>query len=145
MGSMQRIEVGASVDSLGPVRDFVEAQARAAGFSSEGVAELVLAVDEAVSNVVEHGFRSAAGAIEIEVAESPDALVVRIRDNAPLFDPTALNVASPASSPLLADVPGGYGLMLVDKLVDQVSYRVADGPRNELALRKTRPQREPRR
>ena len=138
MNGMHRIEVESCPDSLGRVRDFIETHVRADGFSADRAAELVLAVDEAVSNVIEHGFESAGGKIEVEVVERGDAILVRVIDNAPPFDPTAAIDSNLEMSPLLRDGPGGYGLALVGKLVDQQTYRVTEDGRNELSLVKKR-------
>jgi len=137
--SRHRIEIEPSVDHLGRVRDFVESQLQAIGFSPDATGDLVLAVDEAVSNVVEHGFRGRAGTIAVEVVADREVCAVRISDDAPLFDPTRGDDSPPPVSPLQRDEPGGYGLFLVRRLVDQLSYRITEDGRNELSLLKRRP------
>lgn len=137
--SRHRIEIEPSVDHLGRVRGFVETQLQAIGFSPDATSELVLAVDEAVSNVVEHGFRGRPGRIAVEIVASREACTVRINDDAPLFDPTRGDDSPPPIAPLQRDEPGGYGLFLVRRLVDQLSYRVTEDGRNELSLLKRRP------
>lgn len=133
-----RIEIEPSVDHLGRVRDFVESQLRNGGFPPGEAGELVLAVDEAVSNVVEHGFRGRGGKITVDVAAGPEGFTVRICDDAPLFDPTQGDDSPPSVPPLQRHEPGGYGLLLVRRLVDRLSYRVAEDGRNELSLLKRR-------
>ena len=46
-------------------------------------------MDEAVTNIIMHGYRGAEKPIEIDMAREGDDLVVRIYDEAPLYDPTA--------------------------------------------------------
>jgi serine/threonine-protein kinase RsbW len=128
-----RIRVRASLDALALVREFVERQATAAGFSTHGAAELVLAVDEAVTNSVEHGLRGNEGRIEVSVVPQRDGLRVIIRDDAALFDPTRAIAA-----PLDRAKPGGFGVELMHRLVDRVDYRVTRTGQNELTLLKTR-------
>ena len=52
--------------------------------------DVLLAVDEAATNVVVHGYQGREGVIEIEVLREGDALVIRLRDEAEPFDPTSL-------------------------------------------------------
>lgn len=136
--SDDRIRVRASLDALALVRAFVERQATAAGFSKDGAAELVLAVDEAVSNCFEHGLRGNDGEIEVSVVPQRDALQVIVRDDAALFDPTRATATHQDLSPLDRAKPGGYGIELMHRLVDRVGYCVTGDGQNELTLRKTR-------
>ena len=133
-----RIRVRASLDALALVREFVERQATAAGFSTDGAAELVLAVDEAVTNSVEHGLRGNEGRIEVSVVPQRDGLRVIIRDDAALFDPTRAIATQLDLSPLDRAKPGGFGVELMHRLVDGVDYRVTGNGQNELTLLKTR-------
>ena len=136
--SGDRIRVKAGLDDLGLVRAFVERHAHAAGLSRDGAAELVLAVDEAVSNCVEHGLRGNEGEIEVRVEPQSDALRVIVRDDAVLFDPTRVTPAHLDLSPLDRARPGGFGLELMHRLVDGVDYRVTGDGQNELSLLKRR-------
>ena len=133
-----RIRVRASLDALALVREFVERRATAAGFSKDGAAELVLAVDEAVSNCVEHGLRGNEGEIEVCVEPQSDALRVIVRDDAASFDPTQATTAHLDLSPLDRARPGGFGLELMHRLVDGVDYRITGDGQNELSLLKRR-------
>lgn len=132
------LEIEADLDNLGQVRDFVEANSQETGLSRECAGELLLAVDEAVSNIIMHGFKSKPdGHIEVEVTRQQDALMVRIRDDAPLFDPTKNFDAHLETSPLERDAPGGFGVYLLNHLVDNIAYRVTDDGRNELSMLKS--------
>ena len=137
--SGDRIRVKAGLDELARVRAFVECQATAAGLSPDGVADLVLAVDEAVSNCVEHGLRGNDGEIEICVVTERDAVRVIVRDDAMLFDSTRVIAAQLDVSPLDRARPGGFGVELMHRLVDKVDYRVTGDGQNELTLLKRRP------
>lgn len=136
--SDDRIRVRTDFDALALVRAFVERQADAAGFSQDGAAELVLAVDEAVSNCVEHGLRGNEGEIEVRVVAERDALRVIVRDDAALFDATQTTATHLDQSPLDRAKPGGFGLELMHRLVDGVDYRITGDGQNELTLLKRR-------
>lgn len=131
------LEIKSDLDNLGRVRDFIEANTKTSGLSSDKAGEFLLAIDEAVSNIIMHGFKSDPdGQIELTVTRQPEALLVRIRDNAPLFDPTQNSNLHLGISPLERDAPGGFGVYLLNHLVDRVAYRVTDDGRNELSILK---------
>lgn len=134
------LEIKADLDNLGKVRDFIEAGIQAYGLTGECGGELLLAVDEAVSNIIMHGFKTVSGEIEIEITpdfeQDTGSLLVRIRDNAPLFDPTKGFDPHLEISPLERDAPGGFGVYLINHLVDKIDYRVTVDGRNELTVLK---------
>lgn len=138
MSDMGRIGVKAHLDHLGEIRDFVEARIDAAGLPAERAGALVLAVDEAVSNIMMHGATSAEGLIEVQVMARPEAIAVQIRDNGPLFDPTHVDDPHLEISPLVREKVGGFGLYLLNTLVDRVAYRVTEKGWNELVLLKNK-------
>ena len=137
MKDMRSLEIKADLDNLGHVRDFIEANLQTSALNPDSAGELLLAIDEAVSNIIMHGFKSASdGQIELEVSHRPDALLVHIRDNAPLFDPTHGADPHLEVSPLEREAPGGFGVYLLNTLVDKIAYRITDGGRNELTMLK---------
>ena len=102
--------------------------------------QLLLAVDEAVSNIVMHGSLGGEAHIELDVLEDSCAVAVRIRDDASPFDPTAAAVPELDTSPMEREQPGGFGVELMRRLVDELRYGVTDDGRNELILVKKRPE-----
>ena len=138
MAPTRQLELAADLDNLKQVRDFVEDSTRLAGLDGGRTGELLLAVDEAVTNIVMHGCPQGGCTIELEFRGDRQACVLHIRDDAPLFDPTAVSDPDLAVSPLERDKPGGFGVYLFKHLVDQTSYRVTRDGRNELTLLKRR-------
>jgi anti-sigma regulatory factor (Ser/Thr protein kinase) len=137
MSGAHSLAIKADLDNLGQVRDFIESNLETCGLPKDSAGELLLAVDEAVSNIIMHGFKSAVdGDIELEVKQQPEALLVHIRDNAPLFDPTRDSNPHLEISPLERNAPGGFGIYLLNHLVDKIAYRVTDDGRNELTMLK---------
>lgn len=130
----RHLNVAAHADSLAQVRDFVSSGAIALGLPESATDELLLAVDEAVSNIIMHGYAGQHGVIDIDVLAAADRVSVRISDDAPLFDPTTAAAPRLDISPLDQDRPGGFGVELVRRLVDGLSYRVSASGRNELTL-----------
>lgn len=136
MSRTQHLEIAADLDNLKQVRDFIEVSTQSAGLSHERTGELLLAVDEAVTNIIMHGCPGGGCAIELEFQGDSDACTIRIRDNAKLFDPTAMLAPNLDISPLERDAPGGFGVYLFEHLVDQTTYRTTPDGRNELTLLK---------
>lgn len=136
MSGIRLLHLAAHFDSLKPIREFILESAQSAGLGQESSGELLLAVDEAVTNIVMHGCPQGGCTIELEFRSNPDACVVHIRDDAPLFDPTALDDPDLAVSPFDREEPGGFGVYLFKHLVDRTSYRTTPDGRNELTLLK---------
>ena len=126
------LRIPASVNELAAVRRFIRRQARAAGADPRAVHDVVQAVDESVTNAIEHGYAGKPGTVEVEVDRAGRSLIVRLRDQAPPFDPTVLP-APDTTLPLDKRPLGGMGVFLARELTDAVTYRrTSDG--NELTL-----------
>jgi serine/threonine-protein kinase RsbW len=128
--------VVATLDNLARIRDFVAKNASDLGADSSSISDLLIAVDEAVTNIILHGYQNRSGEVEVEVACEADTLVVRIRDTAPAFDLSDTATPDLNTSPLEKDTPGGYGVFLIQHLVDMAKHQLLDDGRNELILHK---------
>jgi anti-sigma regulatory factor (Ser/Thr protein kinase) len=89
------------------------------GLPSDTVDEVLLVLDEAVSNAIRHGSR---GGQPIEVAVEVDDgwIDIRVRDRGP----TPKLPRLPSAPPLIL-ATGGRGLWLIRQLVDEVRLRRA--------------------
>jgi serine/threonine-protein kinase RsbW len=132
----QQLEIAADLDNLKQARDFVEETTQLAGLNEDRTGELLLAVDEAVTNIIMHGCPQGGCTIQLEFESVPEACIIRIRDNARLFDPTAMLDPDLGIPPMERAAPGGYGVYLFKHLVDQTTYRTTPDGRNELTLLK---------
>lgn len=92
-------------------------------------ADLVLAVTEVCTNIARHGYRDSAGDIQVRALRKAGAVHVTILDRAPPFvpGPTGLPRAE-----RLAE--GGYGLGLVQRVVDEVRVKPVAGGGNRTVL-----------
>jgi serine/threonine-protein kinase RsbW len=123
----------ADLKNLSDIRSFVQEQATALQVDPDMVADIILAVDESATNIIEHGYDGQPGEVEIEVRQEGKAMVICLRDQAPLFDPTHL--PSPdVNLPLDKRPLGGVGVYLTRHMMDEVSYRVTPQGGNELTL-----------
>jgi serine/threonine-protein kinase RsbW len=105
----------------------------ALGVDAATIPDVVLAVDEAATNIILHGYQGQEGIIEIEVEQEGDALVVRLRDEAVPFDPTSVPLPD-LTVPLEQRAPGGLGIYLIRQVMDEVAYRITSQGGNELTL-----------
>jgi anti-sigma regulatory factor (Ser/Thr protein kinase) len=102
---------------------------------AEVVSDLTLALEEAVSNVIRHGYGERPdGPISVAFCATGESIVVTVEDAAVGFDP--LKHPEPdLTVPVDARPAGGMGVYLIKRLMDEVDYRVDDG-RNVLMLTK---------
>ena len=94
---------------------------------------VLLALQELLTNVLRHGYAGpespqAADGSEVlvgfEVTE--DTFVFEVRDRAPEIDPTrAENV--PVHDAAATPSEGGYGILIVNEIMDEFTYRRVDG------------------
>lgn len=94
---------------------------------------LVLAVDEACTNIIRHAYCGDCDqTIALHVAREHDTLVFELRDCAPAIDPANLKVRD-----LSECRPGGLGLPFIDALMDDWQFTpAANGCGNILRMRK---------
>jgi serine/threonine-protein kinase RsbW len=123
----------AGLDDLVEIRRFVEGAAARGSVDPVAVTDMELALNEAATNIIEHGYQGAAGILQVEVALDGDALIVRLRDQAPAFDP-ALAPVPDVTLPLDRRPPGGMGVHMMRQLTDELSYRTRTDGWNELVL-----------
>jgi anti-sigma regulatory factor (Ser/Thr protein kinase) len=105
------------------------------GVPADAVADMNVALDEVLTNVLSHAYVDA-GTHEIRIALAVyrDALEAEVEDDGRPFDP--LTVAPPERrSPLAAREAGGLGIHFIRNLMSQVTYRRI-GDRNRLVLTK---------
>jgi serine/threonine-protein kinase RsbW len=133
MATETTLRIDADIGRLGDVRRFVRETAPALGADERAVVDLVQAVDEWVTNVIVHGYRGADGPIEIELSRDVDEVVVRVRDQAPAFDPASAPSFDP-DLPLERRPVGKMGLHLIRELCDRFEYRAPAGGGNEIEL-----------
>ncbi|WP_018684901.1 ATP-binding protein [Actinokineospora enzanensis] len=106
-----RIEVTARPDTLGVIRSALRSWLSELGIDARAADEVLLGVDEAVTNCVEHAYRSAAPGPVVVTATLVDARTVRVtvRDHGRWLPPTP--------TPALGGVPlRGRGLDILRAL-----------------------------
>ncbi len=129
-----RLVVANDTKHLVLVREFVLRMLKQAGLGSPLENKIILAVDEAVTNIIEHGFdQGVTGEIELEIESDPAKFTVTVRDNGRVFNPEAIPSPDMKEHVKLGRKKG-LGLFLMRQIMDEVRYRFKDGTRNELTL-----------
>jgi anti-sigma regulatory factor (Ser/Thr protein kinase) len=121
------------LENLSEIRRFVQERATMLDVDPGVIPDVLLAVDEAATNVVVHGYRGREGVVEIEVLREEDALVIRLRDEAEPFDPTTIP-APDLTAPVGERAFGKIGVYLVRQVMDEMSHRITLQRGNELTL-----------
>ncbi len=132
------LKVPGRYDRLEQIAQFVEQAGEAAGLDTAAVCRCQLAVDEACTNIIEHGYQGEdRGPIEIVCDPGDGELTITISDRARPFD--IENVPQPQlGGDNLDDLKvGGLGLYFIKQVMDEVELtREAGG--NKLVLVKKR-------
>ena len=143
-GALLSLAVPSNPEFLGVVRSTVASLAEVLGFASRDCRSVTLAVDEAMTNIIRHAYRSQKDrpinviCRRVHVRSNGDGkrragLEITLVDYGPAVDPTRLNARS------LDEIkPGGLGLHFIRESMDVVSYMRA-GRANRLRLVKLLP------
>jgi len=123
----------ARLENLEKIRNFITETGQSLCAGEDCLECMVHAVDEAASNIIIHGYDGRPGEIEIAVSRVGDNLVVRLRDQAPHFNPTHYPMPD-LTLPLKKRPLGGLGIYFIRHFSDDVRYRVNDQGDNELTL-----------
>jgi anti-sigma regulatory factor (Ser/Thr protein kinase) len=133
-----RLDVAPDIAEIPRLIDWVETCCAEAGATGDLVFKLALTLEEAVANVIQHAFDNIPPPHRIAVALTIDAerVTAEIVDNGHPFDPSAAPEPDRAA-PLEARDPGGLGIHLIRRMMDDVAYRRVAGE-NRLRLEKLR-------
>ncbi len=120
-GSVAALELRAEPLALRALTDWVTALLGAADAPGlQGAVEL--AVHEVCMNVIDHAYGPAhtpqPGDITVDATFDDRAVVVRVRDNGVTCERTVGSTAPPGVPTI-----GGYGLIIVEKLVEELIYQ----------------------
>ncbi len=102
------------------------------GASEKELFGLALALEECATNIVNHALqRDARQQFRVTLGQSGNRILIELRDRGPAFDPSqVVEKPRPDDAP-----PGGWGLTLVRRYVDEIEY-AREGGENVLRLRK---------
>jgi anti-sigma regulatory factor (Ser/Thr protein kinase) len=97
------------------------------GMSSKSLFEISLALDELLTNIISYGYQDQnEHQILIRLQAGPGSLIIRIEDDASPFNPLAKEDPD-VTKPLEERTPGGLGIYLVRKTMNELEYQRENG------------------
>lgn len=130
------LRVKSKTENLSVVRDFVSENALNAGINLATVENIMLAVDEACTNIIKHAYKSSPeGEIIINIEYSKNKFTITIIDYGKSFEPDRVPLPD-LQKYYREHKVGGLGIYLMRSLMDDVKYTSIPGKYNQVLLSK---------
>ena len=124
--------IDADIHAIPNISHAIDKTMRAHAFSEEEILDTQLAVEEAITNVIMHGYAGTPGQIMITCSITSGFVEVQIEDTAPPFNP--LSIPEPEIDENVEERQiGGLGVFLLRQVMDNIVYRYEAG-KNILVL-----------
>ncbi|MBI4243511.1 MAG: ATP-binding protein [Planctomycetes bacterium] len=128
------ISIKSRLEELQKMRDQLTKMFKKLKLGEDIIIPVVLSIDEAVSNIIEHGFKlKSTGRITMSIDISKDRITVKIQDNTTKFDPKQVPLTTPLQR-IKERKQRGLGLIIIRKCMDGIYYRYTNDKKNELTL-----------
>jgi serine/threonine-protein kinase RsbW len=127
MATTHRITRGAYLESLQDFREFIRAHCTGIpGANEEVIYDLQLAVDEACTNIISHGYAGLEpGSIILDLEVAPDRLTLSLTDFGHSFEPSSAPLPN-VEAPIEERELGGFGLFFIQQSVDEIDYQTTE-------------------
>ena len=110
--------IGAEANRLKLLRSIIKNTAIYIGIDKELTKNLILAVNEACMNIIQHAYHNIPnGEIHITIKENDEAIIFVLQDDAPCVE-----LSSIKSRKLDNLRPGGLGVHFINKIMDGIEY-----------------------
>ena len=130
------LRVKSKTENLSEIRDFISGSARNAGIPEVTVENIILAVDEACTNIIKHAYKlSPEGEIIIKIDYDEEKFTVMIIDYGKSFEPERVPLPD-LQKYYREHRVGGLGMYLMKSLMDDVTYTSIPGKYNQVLLSK---------
>ena len=128
------LTVGSSTNNLSAIREFTEKAAAESGFGKEDIGKIILAVDEACTNIIKHAYNySEKGTITLNIKMQNSKFSISISDEGNSFNPELIPEPDIKEYHAQKRV-GGLGMFLMKKLMDDVVYKTLPNQKNQVIL-----------
>jgi serine/threonine-protein kinase RsbW len=132
----KKLVIKSRTENLSSLRDFISDNANNAGLGTDDIDDIILAVDEACTNIIKHAYKSVPdGEIIIEINYNSRKFTIKLIDHGNSFDPESVPVPD-LQKYLRQRKVGGLGLYLMRTLMDDVKYISVPGEYNQVMLSK---------
>ncbi len=126
------LTINPDINEIPRISQVLHASMQEHGFPEEDILDTQLAVEEAVTNVIMHGYAGMKGEIGFSCRASRGIIEIQIEDSAAPFDPLSL-----PEPDLDGDIDerkiGGLGIFLIRQVMDEIVYKYENG-KNILVL-----------
>jgi anti-sigma regulatory factor (Ser/Thr protein kinase) len=120
MSNRRQITLSADLDSLPRFGKFIGDGCQEAGVDDRTCYDIKLAVDEACTNIIQHGYAGMEpGSIVLSLQYGPRQVVVHLTDFGRSFEP--------CEPPEVGSTTSGFGLLFIYRSMDSVSYDACGG------------------
>lgn len=135
MSRRGELRIGPDTASLAAVRALIADTVRGSGFPERHLPRLLIAVDEAVTNIIEHGYGDVAAAGDIAIACEADErrCAITIVDAGHAYDPRQgddVDIVRHCAQ----GRSGGLGVFLIRRIMDVIDYHHEAGKGNRLVM-----------
>jgi serine/threonine-protein kinase RsbW len=123
----------ARLTDLGALLSFIDGETERHDLPPDAAFAVRLAVEEAFTNVVRHGYADTGGPIRVSFEVRGGEVAVTIEDEAPLFIPSEAPLPDLESN-LEQRAEGGLGWHLIRQLIDEIRHQPGAGGGNTVTL-----------
>ncbi len=117
MNTACKIIFSSDASYMAEVRDCVRAFLKDSAFPEEEAAKIVMAIDEACTNIIRHAYVGLAKPIRLEMKWLRDRTRFVLRDYGRSFQPPTFETKD-----INPTMPGGLGVFIIGKVFDRVDY-----------------------
>ena len=134
VGAAKEITLDATLENVEKAIEFVNSTVSALPFAQKVKHHIEISVDEIVSNVARYAYEGKTGDVTLKIDTDSEGVTITVSDSGIVYNP--LKKEDPDIT-LTAEERGigGYGIFIVKKVMDNISYEYKDG-KNILKLRK---------
>jgi anti-sigma regulatory factor (Ser/Thr protein kinase) len=134
----KEIVVSAETSSLADVRAFVEKSVREAGFTGRDSRLVVLAIDEAITNIIHYAAsHNARDTLTVSINVDDVRLKVTIDEGLNTFDTPSMPNGE-MEEYIRKEGAYSIGIFLIRRIMDEISYQFKKGFENSLTMIKYR-------
>ncbi|MDP3443328.1 MAG: ATP-binding protein [Ignavibacteria bacterium] len=128
------LELIADRDNFYQFINFIENYIAKIGIQKEDATNILLASEEIIINIISYAYENEKGTIKIDLSNDKGRINLNFTDYGKPFNPLKINETD-ISLPLEKRGEGGYGILIVKKIMDSVHYEYRDG-KNVLTVTK---------
>ena len=127
MAETHRITRAAYLESLDDFREFLKEHCTGrTGVTDEVLYDVQLAVDEACTNIITHGYAGMdPGSIILDLELDSDKITLALTDFGHAFEPDNAPVPD-VDAPIEERELGGFGLFFIQQSVDEMKYHTSE-------------------